>query len=76
MHPIDAVPYFFPLIRVGALLMIALVVGIFAASFVNHRMLLMDYPDQQRRRWRTLAFEVSTVAIVTLGAIVVFLPIP
>ncbi|WP_043614256.1 hypothetical protein [Chromobacterium violaceum] len=64
------------IIRVGALLLMALIVGMFAAAYVNHRMLLMDYPDQQRRKWRTLAFEVSTVAIVALGAVVVFLPIP
>ncbi|MCD0493861.1 hypothetical protein LQD23_16390 [Chromobacterium violaceum] len=74
MHPIDAVPYFFPIIRVGALLMIALIVGIFAASFVNYRMQLLEYPDHQRKKWRLLAFELSTVAMVVLGSLVMFLP--
>ncbi|WP_043617706.1 hypothetical protein [Chromobacterium violaceum] len=71
---IDVMPFMFPIIRVGALLLMALIVGMFAATYVNHRMLLMDYPDQQRRKWRTLAFELSTVAIVALGSIVVFMP--
>ncbi|QRO33976.1 hypothetical protein [Chromobacterium violaceum] len=71
---IDVMPFISPLIRVGALLLMALMVGMFAAAYVNHRMLLMDYPNQQRRKWRTLAFEASTVAIVALGSLVLFLP--
>ncbi|QIY81493.1 hypothetical protein [Chromobacterium violaceum] len=71
---IDVMPFMFPIIRVGALLLMALIVGMFAASFVNYRMQLLEYPDQQRKKWRLLAFELSTVVMVALGSLVMFLP--
>ncbi|MGY8624319.1 hypothetical protein [Chromobacterium violaceum] len=71
---IDVMPFMFPIIRVGALLLMALIVGMFAASFVNYRLLLLEYPDQRRRKWRLLAFELSTVVIVALGSLVMFVP--
>ncbi|AOZ48831.1 hypothetical protein [Chromobacterium vaccinii] len=74
MEPINVWPFISPLIRVAALLLMALIVGMFAAAYVNHRMLLMDYPYQQRRKWRTLAFEACSVAIVALGSLMLFLP--
>ncbi|PRP68712.1 hypothetical protein BUE93_20825 [Chromobacterium amazonense] len=74
--PIDFMPIIYPFIRLAALLLVALVVGVFAAAYVNHRMRLMEYPDSQRRKWRTLAFEASSLFIAVLGAIVVYLPTP
>ncbi|VEB42971.1 Uncharacterised protein [Chromobacterium violaceum] len=53
---IDVMPFMFPIIRVGALLLMALIVGMFAAAYVNHRMLLMDYrisSGGSGARWRS-----------------------
>ncbi|MEN6082926.1 hypothetical protein [Chromobacterium piscinae] len=74
MEPINAWPFIFPLIRVATLLLIALGVGMFAAIYIDYRMKLMEYPMHERKRYRTLGFEVGTVVIVTLGSLVMFLP--
>ncbi|WP_440216234.1 hypothetical protein [Chromobacterium piscinae] len=75
MHPIDAMPYFFPLIRVAALLLMALGVGMFAAFYIDYRMKLMEYPMHERKRYRTLGFEIGTVVMVALGSLAMFLPV-
>ncbi|OBU85857.1 hypothetical protein [Chromobacterium subtsugae] len=73
MDLLDVTPFVLSFIRLGALLLIACAVGAFAAFYVDHRMALMEYPMHMRKRYRTLAFEFSTLAVVVLGSLETFL---
>ncbi|MBX9348736.1 hypothetical protein K5M36_16740 [Chromobacterium vaccinii] len=75
MEPINVWPLISPLIRVGALLLMALGVGMFAAFYIDYRMKLMEYPMHERKRYRTLGFEIGTVVMVALGSLAMFLPV-
>ncbi|MGC0154837.1 hypothetical protein ACPRNU_20460 [Chromobacterium vaccinii] len=75
MEPINVWPFVFPFIRIGALLLMALGVGMFAAFYIDYRMKLMEYPMHERKRFRTLGFETGTVVVVALGSLVMFLPV-